>query len=185
MRLFGIVSLALSLAACSGADGKDGATGPAGAQGEAGAAGAAGQQGPAGEDGMDGVDGDTGAAGMDGADGMDGLDVVFATTDAESCDGTAVWWGWDFNMNGELDEDEQMGSFDVCNGEDGLDGEDGHDSLVVSVNDLCGDSDDTTNHTGIVWGVDADDDGLLSESEITGSYDFEATCPDVTTDTGI
>ena len=106
-----------------GKTGKRGPRGPRGFKGAAGPAGPAGPQGPAGPGGPAGAKGDAGAKGADGADGdpgADGTGVKVTKLEPllqEECEKTG----------GALVEEDTPGGevVEVCNGEQGEDGEKG------------------------------------------------------------
>lgn len=130
--------------------------GPQGPAGQDGKNGSNGKNGVNGQDGMDGADGQDGADGVNGTDGQDGYSSVMSVFDAgEMCafGGSIVFSAQDSNKSGalELEQDSNIMSFIICNGQDGMNGADGQDgadgadgqdgeSFPVEVIDPCGDT---------------------------------------------
>jgi hypothetical protein len=81
--------------------------------------------------------------GVDGEDGNGGgktlITNVTEVSEESSCTngGTLVQVGYDDNGNGELDSEEVVDSFEVCNGVDGTDGENGENGVCEECEAAC------------------------------------------------
>ncbi|MDG1550846.1 MAG: hypothetical protein P8Q95_03885, partial [Candidatus Poseidoniaceae archaeon] len=93
-------------------------------------------QGPVGANGADGTDGQDGAPGSNGADGTngqdgaageDGVSTLIRVLSSTGCTtgGNTFEIGDDTNGDGVLDLTEVILTLDICNGADGVDGQDG------------------------------------------------------------
>lgn len=117
--------------------------------------------------------GTDGADGEDGVDGLDAYELLMDTTEAgsEMCDsnvgGTEVFIGRDVNQNGVLDDSEIEHSYATCNGEDGIDGQDGTSSIV----NITSYSSPSCNgvYVRLANGFDYDGDDALSTDETLGA----------------
>ena len=144
-----------------------GKAGPAGAAGTAGAQGVPGAAGAAGKDGTNGTDGDDGAPGTPGTDGDDGKPVIVDSfTEQNEKDGDPPLEPC--NLQGGLEvEVEGSGQIDyVCNGTQGVDGEEGQPWTASSTLPTPAELDPgkTATLTG-AWsftGTDADTAGVFA-----------------------
>ena len=113
-----------------GTDGTNGTDGTDGKDGKDGVDGTNGTNGEDGEDGINGKDGTNGEDGEDGEDGTDGISSLVSISDEPAGDncvdgGKKIDSGIDTNGDGILQENEIQSTDFVCNGEAGVDGEDG------------------------------------------------------------
>ena len=104
-----------------GANGADGTDGQDGAPGSNGADGTNGQDGALGADGSDGTNG------QDGAAGEDGVSTLIRVLSSTGCTtgGNTFEIGDDTNGDGVLELTEVILTLDICNGANGVDGQDG------------------------------------------------------------
>ena len=104
-----------------GANGADGTDGQDGAPGSNGADGTNGQDGALGADGSDGTNG------QDGAAGEDGVSTLIRVLSSTGCTtgGNTFEIGDDTNSDGVLELTEVILTLDICNGANGVDGQDG------------------------------------------------------------
>ena len=125
-------------------------------------------QGPQGEQGKQGEQGEQGEAGEPGVDGADGVSTVLRVEDAtaEQCmyGGTVVFSGGDADADGELDPEEEAGSFVVCQG---VPGEATAPVIVPSDADIA---ECPTGGKQLDVGVDDDQSGALEAEEIDQSF---------------
>jgi hypothetical protein len=147
-----------------------------------------------GSDGQDGNSGNTGSSGNDGEDGASGTDgknSLVKTSSETSCEngGIKIETGLDLNSDGVLQNSEVTGSSEICNGTDGSDGQDGNSGNTGSSgndgedgasgtdgkNSLVKTSSETSCENGgikIETGLDLNSDGVLQNSEVTGSSEI-------------
>ncbi|MBN2722884.1 MAG: hypothetical protein JXR95_02305 [Deltaproteobacteria bacterium] len=114
----------------------------------------------------------------DGLNGYNSLLRLIEEPEGEHCifGGFVVQTGLDRNQNLILDPDEvddisylcQAEPDILCNCEDGEDGTDGHNTLMLVLDEDPG-SNCRYGGKSIRWGLDLDDDGILTVSEITGT----------------
>ena len=111
----------------SGQDGAPGADGADGTNGQDGAPGADGADGTNGQDGAPGADGADGTNGQDGAAGEDGVSTLIRVLSSTGCTtgGNTFEIGDDTNGDGVLELTEVILTLDICNGANGVDGQDG------------------------------------------------------------
>ena len=93
-----------------------------------------------------------GVNGEDGQDGQNGHNALVATTDqvGAHCEngGIYVQSGWDFDDDKELDEGEVISDYYVCNGKDGIDGDDGV-NVSIQTSDFEGEQDGHCANGGV------------------------------------
>lgn len=107
-----------------------------------------------------------GTDGVDGQNGQDGLGIVFNTLETES--GYLVQYGFDLNTDGELSEEEITDVIAVTHGLDGNDGQDGTvGPLLIRLVEFEESEQCPNGGVTILAGLDTDNDGELSEEEIT------------------
>lgn len=129
----------------AGKDGTNGKSGETGAQGDKGDRGEAGESGTEGAQGNSGVNGQNGSDGTNGTNGNNGYSTLIELIPSTTCNngGTGILTGLDFNRSGLIDlGDINVQSTDICNGENGANGEDAPvpaPYTPVSVIDPCGD----------------------------------------------
>jgi ELWxxDGT repeat protein len=104
-----------------------GANGADGTDGQDGAPGSNGADGTNGQDGAPGADGSDGTNGQDGAAGEDGVSTLIRVLSSTGCTtgGNTFEIGDDTNGDGVLELTEVILTLDICNGADGVDGQDG------------------------------------------------------------
>ncbi|MBN2723472.1 MAG: hypothetical protein JXR95_05310 [Deltaproteobacteria bacterium] len=108
--------------------------------------------------------------GTDGTDGNDGLNsLVSVTTEASGTNcafgGQKIETGIDDNADGILDATEVDNTSYVCNGTDGIDGNDGLTSLVSVTTEAPG-TNCTYGGQKIETGIDDNADGILDATEV-------------------
>ena len=119
-----------------------------------------------------GVRGDTGATGAMGTNGRDGANALIAVHDepiGTACPtgGKSLSVGLDSNGNGTLDPSEVTDTQYVCNGNNGADGRDGKNTLVILIPQGVGGAQCPFGGQGIYTGVDENGDGLLAPTEVS------------------
>ncbi|MEO1254244.1 MAG: hypothetical protein AAFY41_05065, partial [Bacteroidota bacterium] len=106
--------------------------------------------------------------GANANDGSDGLNTIIETiADPAECTngGLEIRVGLDKNRDGDIDEsvdadDNELVSTEIiCNGEDGMDGNDGREIIMTSVFAPCGDAGGRTYS----FGYDNDNDGVIDD----------------------
>lgn len=108
--------------------------------------------------------GETGQNGSDAADGIDGYSTLIHTS-TESSDGDcasggiALTMGLDTNRNGSLDHGEEVNTYFICNGADGVDGK-----SVIQITAPAGPSCENGGTT-FTFGYDNNADGDLEDEE--------------------
>lgn len=117
--------------------------------------------------------GDDGEPGEDGDPGQTALANITDEPAGENCvnGGHRIDYGLDENGNGGLDDEEILGEYYACDGEDGEPGESGdpgRSSLASITDEPAGDNCASGGHR-IDHGLDADGDGTLDAEEITGT----------------
>ena len=158
---------------CNGLTGTQGTKGDKGDSGERGPTGDKGDKGDTGERGLSG---DTGPQGLQGTTGNDGLSSLVNVTEVEAGGGCAnggqrLQFGIDANGDGSLAVSEVDVSRLLCNGEDGSDGASGAAGASGKTSRLQVSDAESTSPCGaggkkIEYGVDDNDDGILTAGEI-------------------